>query len=152
MKTKEFTNPNDLVDWLAGGYLSNWLEALEENKDLIIEGEKEAVEDSDDEVEFDPKNVDVSQIVNGTIGDPTNNFVMIHPEEVKVLFNGKEIPLYGDNSIFWLSECDLSWYYSCFTYDDWNEESTNEDLGFTVENAVRFYAQGYLTGYLTAMN
>lgn len=151
MKTLEFTKADELVDWLAGPYLSNWMEALEENKNLIIEGEREAAEDSEDEVEFDPDSVDLVDIVEGTVGDPTNNFVMIHPEEVKVLLNGKEIPLYGEKSIFWLSECGLGWYYSCFTYNDEYEECTNEDLGFTVENAVRFYAEGYLTGYLTAM-
>lgn len=149
MKTKEFTNPNDLVEWLAGSYLSEWMTALETNKELIIDGAREAYEDQEEkeEEEFDPDSVDLLDIVEGTVGDPENNFVMVKPEEVKVLLNGKEIPLHGDNSVFWLSECGLGWIYTCFEYSKEEDEYINDDLGFSISDAVRFYAQGWLSGY-----
>lgn len=145
METIEFTEPNRLVDWLAGSYLSEWQSCLATNYDVLIqEAEEAAAEEAgeDEEVETD---VEDTLYIDGDVGDPKNEYVKIRPKEYQVFLNGKEIPLYGEKSIFWLSECALEWIYTCFTYDKDTNEYKNVDLDFCISDAVRFYAEGYLT-------
>lgn len=142
METKEFTKADELVEWLAGSYLAEWQSCLATNYDVLIqEAEEAAAEAGEDEEEVD---VEDTLYIDGSVGDPNNEYVKIRPKDYQVFLNGKEIPLYGEKSIFWLSECGLEWIYTCFTYDKGADEYKNVDLDFSISDAVRFYAQGYL--------
>lgn len=135
MKKIEFSNPQEVVDYLESTALRTGLEAAEFQKEVIFNTVQEAVNESDEPQELDPDDFDYAEVAEGVVGD--------YMEDVVIVYKGKELNVADPDGIFYLAGVALSWLYSCFEYDEDEEEATNTD-GWLMSDAVKNYAWGYL--------
>lgn len=142
MKVIEFTKSDEVVDYLVNVLTPDVYDKIEAYKDALYQTYVAVSEESVEEFEIpDPDSIDFSELTGSYVSEiPT----IAEGEQIVLKLKGQEFSILTENTIYWLYDVALEWFYGSFEYNEEIQDYVNTDEGFTVKDAVKFYAEGYL--------